>query len=373
MISLIILSGAFYYYVPLMASGYYFSQRVILIVSCSMLFSFLLYKKNKWFGAIGWLASIVLWKTFLEKHSPTLNIYDDLIFGACILATYYLARTFDLKENILRWFMIPALLNVGAIIIQFFDHYSFPLIPATEYKDTIGLLGNASVSACFIAMTTPIFMRYKRGLLSLLFLAIILAKSSIALLIFLMTYLFYLWHDKRKRFLFNAILVSLLLIVGGYYYKERLTVEVKQRLTMYVGTLDGIKHNPILGWGIGSFEPVISRVPPEESRYMGGQFNYKDTIMNHPHNELIYGWWLMGSIYPILFILLMINLIRKFTKEKLLSFSIIIGGFVCMMGYFLSPPDWFLLMMSTGIYENRGGMVWQGKKLQKKLQSQKRK
>jgi len=143
-------------------------------------------------------------------------------------------------------------------------------------------------------------------------------------------------------------------LFGRYWFKER--------CAMQVGTLDGIKHNPILGWGLGSFKPMMMQIPEKDSYYCGAYFNSKDyapggkdpiTFMNHPHNEYLYGWWNFGILWIILLFFLIRDTIRKFKKEYILSFSILIGAFTLALGYFFIYPVWFIVALVLSIYHNQ--------------------
>jgi O-antigen ligase len=348
-ITLIILSGIFYY-AMVNQDRFYPAQWAFFIFSAGILGSLLLYEKNKWMGLLAGLCSLMFLKTFLFQHAPQFNLFENMLTGIGIFGIYYAVRQFNLTEDYLKWFLIPAILNIILIIIQTFDHNFLSFMPVNGVQ---GFLGNPSVSGCFIAMTTLIFVKFFPHGLFLLFFAIVLTKSITAITIFLTGLLCYAWLGKYPHRMILTILCVLLAASGLFYQRQRILSDVRHRSAMYLGTLDGIKHNPILGWGIGSFEPIMSKIKPEDSRYGWGQFNYQDAIMNHPHNEILYGWWNMGIMFPVLFFGLLWQVIRKFKRENALSFSILMGGVVCMMGYFLQPPLWFLLMMGLGIYHNQ--------------------
>ena len=121
---------------------------------------------------------------------------------------------------------------------------------------------------------------------------------------------------------------------------------------MMVGTLDGIKHNPILGWGVGSFIPIMSKVEPKDSEYLGVQFNTPNAIMNHPHNELLSGWWKIGISFPILISILFINFLKTLNRENIVTFTMVLIGGMISMGWFFTMPLSFLFISAFAIHEN---------------------
>jgi len=113
----------------------------------------------------------------------------------------------------------------------------------------------------------------------------------------------------------------------------------------------------------------MKKIPEEDSYYLGRAFNSKDyrldeygnyknkdklySYMSHPHNEVILNIWNSGILFLIIFIGLFLDLKRKFTVKLLFPFSILVCGFILMMGHFLSSPVWLMLMFSLGIYDRR--------------------
>lgn len=354
-IILLILSGIFFYPMSFMigksmlvSDRFYPSQFGFFIFSFGILGSLLLYKKNKWIGYLCALCSLMFLKTYLFQQAPIESIYKDVLIGAGIFGVYYAARELITNERYLLFFCIPAALNSILIIIQKYDHNLLPFMPI---KGVQGFLGNSSVSGCFIALTIPIFLKYYKRLLPLVIVGILLSGSWTAVLIMIVSSLIYFKDEWNKLWVIFIILFCIVFSAQVYFKeKVRLKEDIKQRSAMYLGALDGIKHNPILGWGVGSFEPIMRQVKPEDSHYGWGNFNKEDAIMNHPHNEVLYGWWCLGILFPILFFGLIWSLIKSFKKEKILEFAILTGGFICMMFYFLSLPALFLIIIVLALY-----------------------
>ena len=346
-VGLIVLSGIFSFQ-QIEGGKFYPSQFAFFIFSVLFLGSYLICQKNKWLGLLAGWCSVSFLITYLFQRALHLYIFKDTLMGVGIFGIYYIAKELKLTEHYLK-FLIPALLNAILIIIQALDHYGLPFI---KVQGITGFLGNASVSACFIALTTPIFCKYFKWGLPLIFLSVILSNSFIAMGTFLIALLAYSWFSKYRHRITLIILCGIMVTLGCYQYGHKISSDIAQRSAMYLGTLDGIRRNPILGWGIGSFEQVMSQIKPGDSQYGWGQFNYADAIMNHPHNEILLGWWSCGIMFPILFIIGIWGTFKRFTRKKILPFSIIICGLFCMMFYFLNSPHWLIVMLSLGIYDN---------------------
>lgn len=333
----------------LVSDRFYPSQFGFFIFSFGVMGSLLLYKKNKWIGYLCVLCSVMFLKTYLWQQAPIENIYKDVLIGAGIFGIYYAARELITNERYLLFFCIPAVLNSILIIIQKYDHNLLPFMPVRGIQ---GFLGNPSISGCFIALTIPIFLKYYKKLLPLVIAGVLLSGSWTAVLIMAASALIYLRKQENKLWIISIILF-VIAFSTNVFFKERVrfTEDIKQRSAMYLGTLDGIKHNPILGWGVGNFEPIISQVKPADSHYGWGNFNKEDAIMNHPHNEVLYGWWCLGILYSILLFGLIWQIIKEFKKEKILEFAILTGGFICGMFYFLSLPALFLIIITLALYQ----------------------
>ncbi len=365
LIGLIILSGIFFY------KGHFdgrfkIAQYAFFILSSGLLGSYLLYKKNKWIGLLGAIAMLGFFKTFVFQNNIEEYLFKEFIGGVFIFLLYYAVRELNIKEDIYKWFLIPACLNIGLILIQHFDGIILDFMPV---KEVTGFLGNKSLTACFLALTIPIFIRYIPKIIPILIVTVFLCESRVPLIVMLITTMVYYREINIKLyriylsiflifisiFLMNIVLQKDFLnqkLLGYFWFKER--------GSMQIGTLDGIKHNPILGWGIGSMIPITSQVKEADSYYFGGYFNSKDyktgkdpaIIMNHPHNEYLYGWWNFGILWVIGLIGLIVSIFRQFRKEFILSFSILIGAMILGLGYYFIYPVWFLVALVLGVYHN---------------------
>ena len=355
-ILLIILSGIFYYK-TILPGQFHQSQFSFFIFSGGILGSLLLYEKNKWIGCMAGLASLMFLKSYLTMLGPRYVLFETTLVGIFIFGIYYASRQLKLTKEHLKWFLVPAILNIVLILVQRFDHtQSILTVPGIT-----GFLGSTGKVGCFLALTTPLFLEFIPVLFPLLLVAIILCKSSVALAMCIVSTLVYLGFKNKKLFRIAVLILFMAssLFVIDTALKNREYGDLGQRICYWMGTLDGIKHNPIFGWGIGNFENIWEKIPQADTVYWKpyacnwNTVKGAEVIMNHPHNEVLLWWWFMGIGFPILFIGLCRDLIRKFTRDKILSFSILVGGFVYIMGYFVSYPSWILLMLTLGIYETR--------------------
>jgi len=298
-------------------------------------------------------------KTFLCDHAPRPYLFESTITGTSIFIIYYFVRHTNVKEDVLKWVLIPAWANIIMILVQRFDSSVLPILPVAE---PTGFIGNKGMAASFLAITTPIFWKYCKKGIPFLFLAFWACNGSIGFLAGIISSLVYLFITKRKMFIFGMILLT---AVSAWYIPRFIDGRVGQkgetmlRLSMWARTFETSIHNPIFGWGVGSFQSVIARIPPDESEFFGVQFNTDDKgnriIMNHPHNEVLSGWWKMGIMFPVLLFFLIGDILHKYRKELVLTFSMMVAGVVVGMGWFFKLPTLFLLILAFGIYENQRG------------------
>jgi len=328
-------------------------QLAFFVFSFGILGSYLIYRFNKYLGYLAGLCSLIFLKTMLFQQAPNTFIYESCLAGFCIFGIYYFTRILNLQEDILKWFLIPAILNIILIIIQVFDHNAIRILPVQGLS---GFLGNPGVTGAFLGITTPLFIRYWKHGLWLLALALLLCGSTTGIMAGLLSSAFYLYYTNKKYYRLVMLIISMLVILVSLTFLlgkwDYMMVQAHQRLVFWIGTLDGIKHNPMLGWGVGSFEPIMATIPQAESYYFGGYFNYAGAIMNNPHNEWLLGWWQLGIGFPILVGMYLFDLHKYITVNKALSFAIIIACLITSFTYFFSYPIWMLVMTSLAIYEN---------------------
>ena len=211
-----------------------------------------------------------------------------------------------------------------------------------------GLMGNGGLTASFLGMTTPLFIAYLPIGLPLLLLAILYCKGFVGFLCFFAACLFYV--GKRNWLVFMcglSVLIGVIIFTVLNYGSF-----IDYRISAYLGTLDGIMYHFFNGWGLESFVYVVAQVVPENSIYFGQPFNTPNTILNHPHNEFLFGWWNFGLVFFVLSLYMVYQVIRQYSSKNELCFHILICSLVVMMFYFFTPPTVFLTVVVFGIYKN---------------------
>lgn len=327
------------------------AQEIFFIFCALLLWGIVLYKFNKYIGFLMALFSFSFLRTSIFCFAPQTEIYKITISVFSVSLIYFFIRYIEAEEDILKFLFIPVFLNIGLIILQAFDHKFIPFIPV---EGITGFLGNKSITGYYLAMTLPLFLKKQKGCLLLIAMALFLCQSFFGILASLITILIYVFFEYRK--LFKWILLSILSLSGILCFVFYLGIieNIKFRLCMWLTTLSGIKYNPVLGWGIGSYEMVMSQIKPNESIFFGYSFNTLFKV-NHPHNEILYGWWMMGIAFPFLCICFFVDFIKGFSNKKIIPFLIVVAGCICAMGCFLNPPLWFLFAIALAIYENKKG------------------
>ena len=352
---LIILSGVFFFPMSSESNLTHTPQIAWLVFSAGLMFSAVLWEKDKWISLLFGIILISFLRTILLGLAPKILLFEGMFISFAAAMVYYATRNLNLNENTLRWFLIPAGLNILLVFIQKF----FPQIIPLQSKEICGFLGNAGLTATFLGMTTPIFIKHLKAGLPFLLAAILLCQGFVGLLAFMVCCLFYvkahsqLIPVKNPKYVFYALLAAIVgtFIFIGFHYSG----QVMLRASMAAGTLSGILYHPFLGWGPGSFAPTMERVPMEESVYLGTAFNSRTYIMNHPANEFLFGWWNFGLAFFVISLGYVWKILSDYNPEKTMSFTILLAGLVVMLFFFFTPPTLFLMALALGIYQNTNG------------------
>ena len=341
---LIILSGIFFFPMSSENNLTHTPQIAWLVFSAGIMFSFVLAKKDRGAALLFALICISFLNTIIFSRAPKMLLFEGMFLSFAAAIAYYAARDLKLNEDALRWFLIPAGLNIILVFIQKF----FPQIIPLQSKEICGFLGNAGLTATFLGMTTPVFIKYFKAGLPFLLAAILLCQGFVGLLAFVVCCLFALRNNKK---VFYVLLAASLTTFVFIYFKY--SGQVMLRASMMAGTLDGILHHWFLGWGLGSFAPTMARVPMEESVYLGTAFNSRAYIMNHPANEFLFGWWNFGLVFFIASLAYVWNILTRYKNENEMSFSILLSGLAVMLFFFFTPPTLFLMTLALAIYQNK--------------------
>lgn len=333
-----IFTGIFIYQIRSGANLVDIPQFAYFLLSAGLLFSFTL--RNKYLTFISQLIFVSIFITFLDGKT-NMQFFKDIliIFSALCVYKYFLEK----KINVLKYLMIPAGLNSLFIILQCFSSNILPFNSSIS-----GFLGNAGFTGCFIGVTAPIFLSYFPIGWFLCIFALIIGKSFVGLTAFLISSLVWLYFRNKRLFITLSVITILSIPLLKYIANIH---EIIFRIASWLGTLDGIKYHWAKGWGLGSFFDIMSQ---NNDIYHGISFNTASAKLNHPANEILYGWWNFGILFVILSALYVIDLFKQFTKDKLIVFCVLIGCLCVSMGFMFTPPLLFIAMAALGIYEKGG-------------------
>lgn len=341
LIILTILTGIFIYKVPKELDLVGIAQFSFMLLSAGLLLSFTI--KNKWLACLCALMFVNIFTVLLQNEPIQKFLYSSsiLIFSSFCVYNFFVTN----KLNPIKWLMLPVILNAVFIYIQ---RFSPSVIP---FKQNItGLLGNAGFSSCFMGLTAPIFLKYFPLGLPFIIGAMVIGNGGTGIVAAVISSLIWLWFNNRN----GAYLLILICLLSFFLPNNFLySGELDFRISSWLGTLDSIRYHWVKGWGVGNFITVMSRVQIKESIYFKVPFNSPTAVLNHPANEFLYGWWNFGILFPILSYLYIEDLVKKFTKEKITLFCILIACFIVAMGFMFTPPGLFVVMMVLGLYENK--------------------
>ena len=332
-----IFTGIFLYQIKSGANLVDVPQFAYLILSGGLLFSFTL--KNRYLMLLVQLMFVRIFMTYLGGDGINIRFLKSTLVVLSALGIYkYFLET---KINIIKYFTIPAGLNALLIIFQ-------KLLPnLVPFNDSItGFLGNAGFSGCFIGVTAPLFLSYFPIGWFLCLFALVIGKSLVGLIAFLVSTA--IWLHYKQSFLFRPFVLITLIMTPFLKYIGS-SHEINFRISTWLGTLDGIKYHWFKGWGLGSFIDIMSQ---NNDVYYKIPFNTSIAKLNHPANEFLYGWWNFGILFPILAILYIKDLFKKFTIDKLTLFCVLIGCLCVSIGFMFTPPLLFLAMAILGLYES---------------------
>ena len=116
-------------------------------------------------------------------------------------------------------------MNIIFIFIQQFAPNMIPL----KSDEICGLIGNGGLTATFLGMTTPIFIKYFRVGLGFLLAAILLCKGFVGLLAFSVIIGFHFKEKLKLKFLLPVLIILIAIIYFGAQDK----VSVSLRLIMF--------------------------------------------------------------------------------------------------------------------------------------------
>lgn len=339
---LIALTGIFFFPMQNMTD---IPQATFFIFSSGIVLSIMLLEEDALLGGmLGWVSIIFLY-TILFKTSSKVQALDCILTSFSLAMVYLSVKKMKMDEDLMKWFLIPAAINIIFIFIQKFIPNLLPI----QAKAVCGLLGNAGLTATFLGMTTGIFLRYMRFGLPFLFLAIVFCDGFVGMVAFVVSCIIYNWGHNKKIWI-PVTLISILAATVSIIHSP---TSFMLRLSMWAGTFEGILRHPFMGWGMGSFIEVMAKVPMSDSYHFGVPFNNENYMMNHPANEFLFGWWNFGLPFVLLMAFLTIGVLLSFDRERLMTYCVLVSGLITVIGFRFTPPTLFMMVLAFGMFENK--------------------
>lgn len=158
LILLIIFTGIFFFPMESSKNIVHIPQKGFMLFSAGILLSCLIWKYDAIISIMAAIVSGGFIITLLRESVPTLAVYDFFLYSICVLTIFYAVRNFEIDEKVLRWILVPAIINIIIVFIQRFAPGIIPLKSSTI--ETAGMLGSGGLTASFLGLTTPIFIRW---------------------------------------------------------------------------------------------------------------------------------------------------------------------------------------------------------------------
>lgn len=195
-----------------------------------------------------------------------------------------------------------------------------PKFPFTHR--VVGTIGNPSLLATWVAMCLPftLYLRRKRGYAGFLLGAVILVitQSSTAIIAVASALLFYLAFRYRKKFLCVFIPFLVLLSILVWANSGIISKQMKEeagffnptgRINIHKETWKILRHRPLLGWGLGTFEYMIGLNPDIQKKM-------DDDAWRELHDEYGQIWFSVGMIGLAFFLLFMFTAFWGFLRNQ---------------------------------------------------------
>lgn len=227
---------------------------------------------NKWLSA---LTAWVLISIFINLYIPfAINIEQGIL--SINMATLFSSINFILglwfafiilsSLKIEDYLVIAKYICLSAVlvsIIGIFQLFGFDIFGSLgKYnmdRRICALLDNPNLLGNYLSLSLPFFICFKQkkyiiGFI-LVFIAIILARSSLSLICSVMGLLVFLNVTLRnKRIHIGSIILLSIFSLFVLYYWKSIILDFSGRLDIWKQALDNIKNNPIFGHGLGIFK-----------------------------------------------------------------------------------------------------------------------
>lgn len=278
------------------------------------------------------------------------------IFWGCIF--YQIAYRIVNQDNVSIFFktiLWVCGLNILWIFLQYI-HFDLIYFDTDKFYNTdhVGMLGLKAFMGLFFALAIPFVARFSIWATPILFIPVYLSDCSSAMIGGICGLLFSVWFQSKKAFIALLVLLS----IGGSFYvahDSKMNMFTDRFSVWKVSLRDAFKH-PVMGWGLDSFRNVGTMKPflyfknyrNNESRavsveamkihYETGKFppigdflKEGDNIVpwDNPHNEYVQLFYEFGAFGVILFILLGLDIKKRFSDEN--NLIALVGFFIVIL------------------------------------------
>jgi len=192
-------------------------------------------------------AEVSLFGSSVGKYINFCLLAEGFVFVLCGSILYYLIISYSSNFKIIYPILIINILNFTFAIMQ---AVGLKLIWSTNDSVISGFMGHAPHLGIFSAISIPILWNYKKPLVIMPIVCIVLAhifwaKSFTGLFALIIAVGIYLLIHKRKW----GVLWLLAWGVYIFFRKEIFLYKAGLRLDIYIATLKEIMKHPYLGWG----------------------------------------------------------------------------------------------------------------------------
>jgi len=261
------------------------------------------------------LSLSILISLLTNPHALSLSLLN-IIFG-CILYFIIVRTTRDVK-GVIKVFLWLVCLNIGVAILQIFGIDFL-------YKEKVicGLMAHKNHLAMFLALTSPMMISYSWLFALPIFILLFYIKCLSALIGFTVG-VFILLYFKNTRFLYKAIIYSLLAIMIVLAFIKLPEYKTSSRLPVWNIMFKESLVNPFLGKGLDSFKILASSISTVKT----------DVIISY--NEYLRASFELGILSVIVILLSLFKYYKNiFTQDNILCqiFLVSIITFLILAGF----------------------------------------
>ena len=258
-----------------------FSLFVIVISS--------LFCRNIWATVFVWWSSLLFIMSRFEVGAVYMTniFYGTMLY--CLTKNAFQRRHINFFANAILWLLF-ANLAYGIIQVLGYDfiyncweHLNFMGIHKLKACPS-GFMSNSGIMASLICMAFPIWATRSRLSIYpslLLVIPIIILHSSVAVLTFVVTAMFILFHRVKLKIWLSVVV---LLVLCGISYCMFFDAPGYERAELWKSVMADAYNHPVIGWGMDTFRNFNSKKP---FIYVNGPDNSALSKWDNPHNLLI--------------------------------------------------------------------------------------